>query len=320
MVKRVTVKDVAVAANVTAQTVSRVFRNSDLVSEETKKVVLDAAKRLNYIPNYAAISLRSGKEKSIAVVFDSLKNVYFSIMIDYLHREIRKYGYSLLTIFSDEPLITEKTYRAALSMGALGVISFLEAAEGLGGIVSACNVPLMILGRRSVMPQIDYVVTDDKLGGKLAAERLVQAGCRSFMYISIAMPLTCGDDRLQGFSEALHEQGYAPVHICAADDPERRLKELQEKDALPDGIFCFCDVLAFRIINALKQCGAKGVKVIGYDDLQAELNFPVRLTTIGTAKEEYVRYALNRLLAKIDGESSRIADIVPVYLQVGETA
>lgn len=132
---RVTIKDIALEARVTAQTVSRVFRNQGYISKKTKAAVLAAADKLNYVPNNAAISLRMGKTKNIAVVFDCLVNVYFAVMIDYLHREVQARGYSLQTIFADSPTITEEVYRSALSMGAVGVISFLEADDGLGVVV-----------------------------------------------------------------------------------------------------------------------------------------------------------------------------------------
>ena len=76
----VTIKDVADLANVTAQTVSRVMRGTGYVSEETKAKVLQAAHQLNYIPSYVAKALRKGMSQSIAIVFDSLRNVYFSVI------------------------------------------------------------------------------------------------------------------------------------------------------------------------------------------------------------------------------------------------
>ena len=58
--ERTTIKDVAREANVTAQTVSRVCRNLGNVAPKTKERVLEACRKLNYLPNKTAISLRSG--------------------------------------------------------------------------------------------------------------------------------------------------------------------------------------------------------------------------------------------------------------------
>ena len=59
--KKVTLKDIAQELNITIGTVSHVMNGIDDISEETKKRVLETAKKLGYISNNAAVSLRSGK-------------------------------------------------------------------------------------------------------------------------------------------------------------------------------------------------------------------------------------------------------------------
>lgn len=154
--RRVTIKDVAMAIGVTPQTVSRVFRGKGYVSADTRLKVLDAAERLKYVPNSAAIRLRTGETRSIAVVFDSLMNVYFSIMVDYLHKEVQRHGYNIQTIFVNSHTIGESVYREALSLGVSAVISFLEPDPSLADIVRDYGVPLMILGRRAEADIFDY--------------------------------------------------------------------------------------------------------------------------------------------------------------------
>ena len=115
---RVTIWDVAERANVTAQTVSRVMRGKGYVAEDTRKCVLSAAKELKYIPSYVAKALRNGMSRSIAVVFDSLRNIYFSVMIDHLRQAIIDYGIGA-AYFSDDVVIrkaaTARLYRTARS-------------------------------------------------------------------------------------------------------------------------------------------------------------------------------------------------------------
>ena len=83
---RVTMRDVARAANVTPQTVSRAIRNAPEVSAETREKVLKVAAELNYVKNNSASSLRCGNSKLIVIIYDHLVNVYFSIMtVSYTH-------------------------------------------------------------------------------------------------------------------------------------------------------------------------------------------------------------------------------------------
>ena len=74
---RVTIRDVALVARVTPQTVSRAIRNAPEVSAETREKVLKVAAELNYVKNNSASSLRCGNSKLIVIVYDHLVNIYF---------------------------------------------------------------------------------------------------------------------------------------------------------------------------------------------------------------------------------------------------
>lgn len=318
--RRVTIKDVAMAIGVTPQTVSRVFRGKGYVSADTRARVLDAADKLKYVPNSAAIRLRTGVNKSIAVVFDSLINVYFSVMVDYLHQELQRHDYGIQTIFVNSHTINESVYREALSLGASAVISFLEPEPSLDGIVSDMGVPLMILGRRTELASLDYITTDDVMGGALAAERLVASGCKSFAYLACAFGMTCVQDRFKGFSERLAKDGYNAEIIDATDGIKTALAACADARRLPDGLFCFSDMMAYDAIKTVKAMQAS-VKIVGYDNIQADISMPIDLTTIGVDKPEYVQSVVSALLAKVEGESDgRIANTFEVKLHDGETA
>ncbi len=321
--ERVTVKDIAREAGVTAQTVSRVFRNHGYLAEPTKQKVLAAAKKLNYVPNLTAISLRVGNAKSIAVVFDGLRNVYFSVMIDYLYREANRLGYSLITVFrAYDHEITEAVYRDVLSLGVSAVVSFLEAAPELGEAVRRYGVPVMILGRRTDIPELDYVMTDDEKGGRLAAEKLVKDGCKRFLYVAEGMGMTCVQDRHKGFSDALKEHGYTAEVIDMNSGFREGLAALRAEGFVPDGIFCFSDMIAFSVLSQMKGEEYADIKVVGYDNIEAEVPFPTDLTSVGVDKEAYTRFALGKLIEKIENDRSElpIRERYDVFLHEGETA
>lgn len=319
--KRVTIKDVAAEANVTAQTVSRVLRNTGYVAADTYNKVIEAVKRLNYVPNRMAASLRVGKAKSIAVVFDSLKNFYFAIMVDYIQREVQSRGYTLQTIFANSHTITEDIYRDALSLGVSAVVSFLEADHEVVNLVKSFDVPLIIFGRRTDYEEIDYVTTDDVQGGRLAAERFLQSGCKTFLYASEAFGMTFVHDRVEGFVEVLNKNGYKTDVIDCSVDPDGAFAEYYLKKGMPSAIFCLSDVTAYSILKVLKRYGEAKPLVIGYDDISSDITMPVDLTSVGIDKYQYVSYVVCKIIDKIEGRyQGRIAEKVAVRLHVGETA
>ena len=303
--KRVTIKDVAAGAEVTAQTVSRVFRNKDYVSEATRDKVLEVAKQLNYIPNSAAVSLRTGKAKNIAVVFDSLMNMYFSIIVDYIHREVKRCGYHLQTIYVDAHLITEPIYRSAISAGASAVISLLEPEPSLGKVVGALGVPLCIVGRRAEAPEIDYITTDDEKGGAMVAERFLSCGCKTFVYAADAFGMTCVIDRLKGFRDTLAAHGFRTDVIDCTPGRERALLGYVGANGWPDAIFCFSDMIAYDILKSLRKYNITGTHIIGYDNIRSDFTILAPLTSVGVDKETYVQYVLSRVIGKAEG---RITD------------
>lgn len=303
---RVTIKDIAQRTNVTAQTVSRVLRGVDYVAEETRQRVLQAARELNYIPSYAAKALRNGMSQSIAIVFDSLRNVYFSIMIDHLRKEIVANGYSVQLIFSDNPVIKEEIYRKAVSHGAVAVISFLEAEDGLGQKVRECGVPMMIFGRSAEDEGLDYITTDDYQGGQLVANYLLSRNCVKFKYLVEGSGMTCAIDRFKGYSETLKEHGYeAEIVDCAVIEYNFDAMDLSDPAT---GVFCFNDILAFQLIKRMSAIPAGSrVKIVGYDNIQSDIVLPINLTTVGLDKEHHAKLAVDCILQKLSKPNKRFA-------------
>ena len=317
---RVTIKDVAKLANVTPQTVSRVMRQNGYVSNSTKEKVLNAAASLSYIPSYAAKALRNGMRKSIAVVFDSLINVYFAFMLDYLRKHIAQNGYSIQLLFSNDVVITEDLYRKAVSHGAVAVISFIEGKEGIGQTVKSCGVPLIIFGRSTTEEGLDYITTDDVLGGRIVGQRLLDNGCTSFKYVVEGSGMTCALDRLQGFSEVLKENGYEPEIIDVGTYGKEALNAVDFTNPKV-GVFCFSDQLAFHIV---KNMGLKDIKlhakIIGYDNIQADMILPVEITTVGIDKNAHTKFAIECVVKKIQNPSLKFAEHQAVKLFEGITA
>lgn len=73
----VTIKDIAKALGLSTSTVSRALRDSYEISPETKKIVLEYAKEINYRPNPIALSLKEKRSRSIGIVVSEIANSFF---------------------------------------------------------------------------------------------------------------------------------------------------------------------------------------------------------------------------------------------------
>ena len=78
----VTIKDIARELGLSTSTVSRALRDSHEISEATKKIILEHAKKINYKPNRNAQSLKEKKSLSIGVVVCEIANIFFYKVIN----------------------------------------------------------------------------------------------------------------------------------------------------------------------------------------------------------------------------------------------
>lgn len=319
---RVTMADVARVANVTPQTVSRAFRNTPDISEETRLRVLKVAEELNYVMNNTASSLHYGSSRQIVIVYDNLKNIYFPIMIDYLQTALRERGYSILVHSIAEPTLSRSSYEFAISNNAAGVISFLEPTEEIERLIEHFGLPVLILGRRTSLNNVDYLCADDEEGGRLAARYLIERGARRLGFFTVDLSVSCAQDRLAGFSEEAKKAGLeAPVAVDAYANPlEQSLKELYGNErTAPDGIFCFNDMLAFDVLYYFEQNGIPLVPIVGYDCIQQEIHIPNRITSVGPDKKSLASSAADMIIAKIEGDGKKKKSVAAeVFLVSGQ--
>ncbi len=304
MTKRITIKDVAKAANVTPQTVSRAMRNAPDISLETRERILEIAAKLNYVKNSTASALRSGSTRLIAVVFDNLRNVFFSIMADYIQSCLKERGYTMLTLSQPKAMLDEEAYMTAASHNVDGIISFIEPEDEISSLIEKYKVPVLLFGRRTEIAGVDYVYTDDVKGGMLAAKKLIDANCRKLLMISEVLSLTCAYDRFQGFKTAIEENGLKTDLLIrsglSVEAFGEKIFELGKNNAYPDGIFCFNDMIAFETLFYIEKYNLPPVKIVGYDNIQEEIKIPKRLTSVGTDKLKLCERAVSVLLNKIE--------------------
>ena len=121
--KKVTLKDIANELGVTVGTVSHVLNGIDDISEETKLRVLDAARRMGYISNGLAASLRSGKTKTVALIIPDISNPHLAYQTKLIEDKMREQGYSVIILNTNEDERTEEeAIRTACSRQVDGIL------------------------------------------------------------------------------------------------------------------------------------------------------------------------------------------------------
>ena len=76
-----TMRDVALRADVSTKTVSRVLRNDRYVSQNVRERVLQAVSELQYVPNMLAVTFRNGRDAAIGVAVPDIADPFFAQLI-----------------------------------------------------------------------------------------------------------------------------------------------------------------------------------------------------------------------------------------------
>ncbi|SEI93573.1 transcriptional regulator, LacI family [Dyadobacter koreensis] len=268
MKKSVTLNDIARELKMTAATVSRALSDHPEISQKTKKIVQEAAQKLNYNSNRIASSLRSGKTNVIGVLIPTAENAFFGSVIHGITNLASKNGYSVLIHECDELYELEvkgiQTFIGArvdgiivsLSRNTLNYEHFLE--------VKRRNIPLVFFDRVPDEIDIPSVVIDGYNGAFLATQHLIDQGYKRIAHISGPTYIKTFNDRYQGYLAALranHIQTDAEIiytgniSIDSGMEGTRHLLQLQNP---PDAIFAAED---FTALGALKELKSSKIQV-----------------------------------------------------------
>lgn len=172
-----TLKDVAKETGLTVTTVSHVLNNRGYISEETRKKVYDAMKKLNYHPNEVARSLSKQSTNTIGVIVPHIRHPYFAELISNLESQAYRHQHKILLFNSQEKNEKEYEYLEMCSSNRVAGIILCSGTVGVNEF-QGLNVPLITI-ERFLENGTGSVECDNIQGGRLAAtavELLVRAG------------------------------------------------------------------------------------------------------------------------------------------------
>jgi LacI family transcriptional regulator len=297
----VKMKDIAEALGVSLVTVSKALRQHPDISKLTRERVEAKVKELNYRPNLAARSLVTGRSSLIGLIVPDLLHPFFAEIARGLSLALRERDYFLVLASSEEdPTLEQQEIEHMLAhrLDALIVATCQPDTTNLRSI-QAGDTPLVLIDRYFDGFNSHYIGTDDYTVGKLAAEHLIDIGCKRIAHIRGAENST-GRRRYKGFLDTLHKHDLTlpPEYLIAAQSVDvdgarhgaSALKELFVLKQPPDGVFCYNDVVA---IGAVQEAVATGIRI------------PTDIAVIGCGNLHYDN-VISVPLSSIDQRSSEI--------------
>ena len=319
---KITIRDVAREAGVSIATVSNALNGSDVVKPKTREHVMEAAKRLNYIPNVNGRQLRATQTHNIGLFVTSMTGSYYGDMADSIHYVCRKHGYELQIFIVDEDCPPLPRLQSQSIDGA--IMMFDGLSDGDKKQLMKSQIPIVFMDQEAAGPHISSVIYESYEHGRMAAEYLLGLGHRDLMHIFGVPNNYDSIQRLNGFTDTLLEAGVplrkenilsGRFERAAAYRSMHRF--LQEGNRLPDAVFAANDLSALGCMEALKEYSIRvpeDISVIGCDDHILSGYVTPALTTIRTHMERLGVEAAGeivRLIAEKEGRIIRLpGDII----------
>src|SRR5436305_5818755 len=163
-------KDIARDLGVSVVTISKVLRNHSDIGEDTRRRVLNRMKELNYLPDFAARALVTGRTMVVGLVVPDLVHPCFAEAAKGLSATLRNQGYGLLIASSEENVEIERSeieQLLARNVDAIIIASAQWSVESFR-MIEERKTPYVLLDRRFVGLHANFVGVDDELVGKLA--------------------------------------------------------------------------------------------------------------------------------------------------------
>ena len=241
-----TIKDVAMRADVSIATVSRVLapENSGGVTERTRTRVLNAAEELGYQLNYTARSLKRHSTMMIAVVFPELGNEFFMDVAEGIERELLVEGYTML-ISSSFNSIEEEKKRISMLAGRMVDGMVISPAGSQGEHIQSLSdkgMPVVLVDRIVEGTRLDVITSDNEDGAFKLTKALLSDGYRRIGFVGGNIALSTARERFNGYARALGEAEIKPEPswICLGgmekEDGYRLMKNLLEKQSMPEAV------------------------------------------------------------------------------------
>jgi LacI family transcriptional regulator len=266
MFKPTTIKDIAKALNLSTSTVSRALRGGYEISEETKRIVLEYAEKINFKRNPIALSLKERKSYSIGVMVCEVANQFFSQAIDGIESIAYSKGYHVIisqTHDNYEREVVNISHLANRSVDGL-LISLSAETKDYDHILSLHDQGLPVVFFDRILPQVNtHKVTSNNYKGAFdATEFLIKKGCKHIAHIANASQLSITEERQRGYEEALLKYNlpidkdlikYCQLGGSSQEEVENVVKELLAVENRPDAIFVASDRLSTGCLAALKK-------------------------------------------------------------------
>ena len=312
---KITINELARRSGVSPSTVSRALNDDPIISEETKRKVMQVVKELNYTPvkSRKRSSIRK-RSKIIALMVTDISNPFFPEIVHGVEDLAFEFGYSVSLWNTREDIEREKQYIETLKASEMDgiILGSSRIKEEQIREVAENDIPCVIINR--IIEGIPSVFADYENGAYQATKYLINLGHERIALINGPNNAQPSLWRERGFLRALKESGKeVEESLLSFNSPiveggyVATLKLLSVSNP-PTAILAYNDLVALGAMKAIREKDllvSKDISLIGYDDIFLSAYLDPPLTTVSQPKYMMGKLAADLLFRLINGEKVR---------------
>jgi DNA-binding LacI/PurR family transcriptional regulator len=315
--KRISIKDLARQAGVSAPTVSRALHGSGRVSAATRQRILQLANDAGYTPSLVARGLVTQRSYCVGLVVTMFADPFHSEVAQGVEEEARRHGYSIFLastgVDPDREVEVVRTFQGRQVDGI--IVSSSRVGNRYAELLRESGTPVVLVNTHVDSQDLHTIGHDDYAGGRQMIQHLLARGYRRIAYAGNARGVRTNAERRRAWEDGLRAAGLEPV--VAGLGPNGRLYggtvagqyilalAQQQWQAPPDAIYCYNDTMAIGVMSALREQGfqvPEDIALTGFDDIDVAVYLDPPLTTIRQPRYAMGVQAMQLLLGLIKGE------------------
>lgn len=281
----VTQGDVAREVGVSRALVSLAFRGAPGVSAESRRTILEAARRLGYRHNVIAADLATKTRSTIGLYLLDFRNEVYADVYRGVRDALERSGNRVVLAVSDADQPIDQQAVGSLIEARVGVI--IAATLMLPDVevrALAQSVPVISVARR--VEGVDCVYADDEAGASAATNHLLDLGHRRIAHIT-GVEYEGHELRRRAYEAAMVRAGLVPQTVVAPgysqDAAERTACAILSVADRPTAVFAHNDEMALGVREAAHSLGLhvpRDLSLVGYDDSRVARLHGIDLTSV----------------------------------------
>ncbi|ELW9447125.1 LacI family DNA-binding transcriptional regulator [Burkholderia cenocepacia] len=320
-----TIRDVAMAAEVSVATVSKYVNGTKRFSPEVEFRLKQTIEKLGYQTSPLARSMITGRTRTIGLVILDISNPHFASVVKGANRTALAHDYTLLLVDTEEDAARERSLIEALAQRVDGLIISSRLSESEAGWMLDLKKPVVMLRHLDEL-SIPTVGIDNRLATYMLARHLLDLGHRKIAYLGFGQA-SIDAERIRGASECLAEEGlaldvfdaHAPTSIAGEEACSRVLLGPRR----PHAVICYNDLIALGFMKCAKTLGfqvPRDIAITGIDNAPYGQYSEPALTTVDTQSEKMGELATLKVFEALAGRHDGERVLLEPRLVVRESA